>query len=150
VWEQHSRYFQAKGNTQDPIDILIADLTTLIAHWRAAGEEVILATDANQDVYSGKLSSSLAQYPINMECLFEPVLGEKVPNSHHRGSGKISTMFGSPGLLQGNAMCYPHWYGIGDHRVFVLEVSADSLFGGTYPAIATPRARQLNSKITRI
>jgi hypothetical protein len=47
-------------------------------------------------------------------------------------------------------MCYPHWYGIGDHRVFVLEISASSLFGGAYPSIATPTTRQLNCKITRV
>ncbi len=87
---------------------------------------------------------------INLSCMFESALGEKVPNSHFCGTEPISTMFGSPGLVQGHAMCYPHWYGIGDHRVFILEVSADSLYGGDMPTIVTPAARQSNCKISHI
>jgi hypothetical protein len=47
-------------------------------------------------------------------------------------------------------MCYPHWYGVGDHRVFLLEISAASLFGGDYSKIARPSSRLLTCKITRI
>ena len=54
------------------------------------------------------------------------------------------------GLVSNNAMCFPHWYGIGDHRVFVLVISATSLFGGEFPTISTPTARSLNCKISRI
>ena len=96
--------------------------------------------DANQDVYSGKLAHALSAGDTDLYCLMEPVLGEQVPNSHFRGTGKISTIFGTPGLVQGHAMCYPHWYGIGDHRVFVLELSATSLYGGDLPAIPNPTA----------
>jgi len=78
----------------------------------------------------------------------EPAIGETVQNSHFRGSGKITTMFGTPGLIQGNSMCYPQWYGFGDHRVFLLEILSSSLFGGEYPTIAGLASRQLNCKIT--
>ena len=47
-------------------------------------------------------------------------------------------------------MVYLHWYGLGDHRVFVLELTADSLFGGDFPAIAIPTSRSLNCKISRV
>ena len=65
---------------------------------------------------------------------------ERVPNSHFSGSRQISTIFGS---------CFPQWFGISDHRVMVLEFSAKAAFNGTCPAIATPKARALNSKIPR-
>lgn len=150
VWEQHLRFFQARGDFRNPSTLFIDGITTLIRQWRQVGEEVILLIDSNQDVYKGPLAASLAQTGLDMRCLMEPVLGEKVPNSHFRGSGKLTTMFGTPGLVQGHAMCYPHWYGIGDHRVFLLEISASSLFGGEYPTILTPSSRRLNCKISRI
>ena len=150
VWDQAVRYFQAIGDFRPPADILIDDLASLISGWRKDGDEVVLALDANQDVYSGKLARALSVGDADLSCLMEPVLGEQVPNSHFRGTGKISTIFGSPGLIQGHAMCSPHWYGIGDHRVFVLELSATSLYGGDLPAIPTPTARQLNCKISRV
>jgi hypothetical protein len=103
--------------------------------------------DFNQDVYTGPLAKALAEEDLGMHCLMEPALGEKVPNSHFQGKGQITTMFGT-GIVQGNAMCYPHWYGVGDHRVFLLEISASSLFGGEYPMILAPSHRQLNCKIS--
>ncbi|KAL3803357.1 hypothetical protein HJC23_009321 [Cyclotella cryptica] len=150
VWEQHSRYFQARGDFRYPSTILIEDLTNQILEWRKAGEEVLLCIDSNQDVYTGPLAIALRQASIQMSCMIHQALGEQVPNSHFRGSGKLSTIFGTPGLLEGNAMCYPHWYGVGDHRVFLLELSANSLFGGEYPAIARPTSRQLTCKINRV
>ena len=47
-------------------------------------------------------------------------------------------------------MCYPHWYGVGDHRIFLLEISAASLFGGEYPSIMRPTSHALTCKIARI
>ena len=106
-----------------------------------------------------RLQSGCLQWPtcdspetssIQMGGLFQQALGEQVPNSHFRGTGKLSTIFGSPGLLEGNAICYLHWYGIGDHRLFLLKLLADSLFGGKYPTIARPTSRLLTCKISRI
>jgi hypothetical protein len=130
----------ASHNTTDRIQReQMEDIVVAIAKWRQDGEEVILVIDANQDVYNSKLCQML--------CLFEPVLGECIPNSHFWGRIAISTMFGSPGLVSNNAICFSYWYGIGDHRVFVIEVSTASLFGGEFPTITTPMVRSLNCKI---
>jgi hypothetical protein len=84
-----------------------------------------------------------------MTCLLQRAMGEPVPNSHFTGKGQISTIFGTPGIITGNGMCYPHWYGIGDHRVMVLEIAAYNAFEGAYPTIATPTARILSCKTKR-
>jgi len=128
---------------------MMEDLITQIQSWRSAGHEVILALDANQNVYDGELATRLGEAPINMCCLLEQAIGAKAPNSHFRGNKPITTIFGSNGLTVGDGMAYPHWYGVGDHRVFVVEVSASSLFGGKYPTIGSPKARTLNCKISR-
>ena len=149
VWEQHSRYFEGRGDMRYPATIFIEDLLRLIKPWITSGDHVILAIDANQDVYSGKLARELATEPINMTCLMQRAVGEKVPNSHFSGKGQISTIFGSPGVVTGNGMCYPHWYGIGDHRVMVLEIAALAAFEGSYPTISTPTARILSCRTKR-
>ncbi len=95
------------------------------------------------------LAQHLRNPPFNMTCMLNEATGAQVPNSHFSGSRQISTIFGSPGIVTGQGVCFPHWFGIGDHRVMVLEFSAKAAFNGTYPAIATPKARTLNSKIPR-
>ena len=149
VWEQHKRYFEARGDMRYPSTIFILDILKLIKQWISSGDHVILAMDANQDVYSGKLAQELNREPYNMTCLLQRAMGVTVPNSHFSGKGKISTIFGSPGVLTGHGMCYPHWYGIGDHRVMVLEIAASSAFEGSYPTIATPTARILSCRTRR-
>ena len=150
VWEQHSRYFEARGDMRYPSTIFVEDLLHMFKHWIQQGEHVLLAIDANQDVYTGRLASMLKESPYNMHCMLEEAMGEKVPNSHFSGDRKISTFFGTPGIVTGHGMCYPHWFGIGDHRVMLLEISAKAAFNGAYPTIATPAARTLNCKIDRI
>lgn len=102
----------------------------------------MLLIDSNQDVYNGSLATTLVTDGVDMKWLMEPTLGEKVPNSYFWRSGKQTTMFGAPGLVSGHIMCYPHWYGVGDHRVFLLEILATFLFGGEYPAICPPTSQK--------
>ncbi len=118
--------------------IFITDLTNLITKWVSEGANVILAIDANQNVYSCLLAKKLAEHPINMNCAVEKTIGERVPNSHHRGTTPISTVFSTPGITPQNAMVYPHWYNLRDHRVFIIKLDAYGLFGGLYPRIAPP------------
>eukprot|EP00956_Cyclotella_meneghiniana_P019224 scaffold32771_cov65-Cyclotella_meneghiniana.AAC.1 len=150
VWDQNKYYFEARGDFRDPDIILIEDLLLVIRRWRSAGLEVILALDANQHIYDGILAQSLSEEQYGLSCLFREATGADAPNSHFRGTDPITTIYGSGGLTVGDAMAYPHWYGVGDHRVFVVEVSAASLFGGKYPSIGAPASRTLNCKISRV
>ena len=135
VWEQHLRYFQARGDFCYPSTIFTEHLVSQIKLWQHTGEEVFLCIDANQDVNQGRLATLFSSPDIQLTCLMEPALGTPVPNSHFRGTGKISTIFGRPGLVEGHVMCYPYWYSVGDHRVFMLKISASPLFGVAYPSL---------------
>ncbi len=50
VWEQHSRYFEAKGDMRYPSSIFISDLLCVISKWKTDGDHIILSIDANQDM----------------------------------------------------------------------------------------------------
>lgn len=149
VWEQQQCYFHSVGDFRDPDKIMVEELLVQIRTWRDAGHEVILSLDANQDVYEGALASALSEAPFHMCCLLQQAVGAKAPNSHFRGRKPITTIFGSNGLTVGDGMAFPHWYGVGDHRVFAVEVSDASLFGGNYPRVGAPSARTLNCKVSR-
>ena len=149
VWEQHTRFFQKQGDLRYPSTIFIEDLVTQLKQWTTQGEHILLTIDANQNIYSGHLAASLRRDHLNIQCLMEQATGERVPNSHFRGTGAISTIFGSAGLAHGHGCCFPHWYGVGDHRVMILELTAKSLFDGNYPTIPSPGARLLNCNIRR-
>jgi hypothetical protein len=124
VWEQHAWYFQKQGDLRYPSTIFIDDLVTQLRQWSMQGDHILLAIDVNQNIYSWHLALALRQDSLNMQCLMEQATGEKVPNSHFRGTSAISTIFGSVGLAHGHGCCFLHWYGVGDHRVMILEITA--------------------------
>ena len=68
-WEQEQRYFVKRGDLRDPSDIFVANLLAFIRVWCNKGFQVILALDANQNVYDGPLASTLRQVPFHMGCL---------------------------------------------------------------------------------
>ena len=141
---QHSLYYQSQGDFRPPCQIFQEDLLNMIRPWQEKGYKVVLGIDANQNVYNGPLAKALGDAPFFMNCLIKETLGCPVPNSHHRGTEPITTIFGLPGLVTDHAICFPHWYGLGDHRLFVIEVASASLFGGRYPSIGRPGGRLLN------
>lgn len=77
----------------------------------------------------------LKEMPYSMPGCFEETMGCRIPNYHHCDKEPISTLFGSQGVIANEAICYLHWCGIDDHRMFVFEVTGDSLFGDNYPQV---------------
>ncbi len=53
VVAQHEWFFWKKGNFNKPREIFSSQLITQLMAWRAAGEEVILFIDVNDNIYTG-------------------------------------------------------------------------------------------------
>ena len=51
------------------------------------------------------------------------------------------------GITLVGANIMPVGYGIGDHRLFVVDVLTESMVGTSPPKIVRPAARRLNTKI---
>lgn len=104
---------------------------------------MILALDVIQHIYHGTLAIALKYKRYGLSCLFQEATGSEAHKSHFHGRDPIITIFGSGGLTIGNAMAYPYWYRVDDHSVFLMEIAAESLFGGTYPKIGSSASRTL-------
>ena len=61
---------------------MMEDLLCEIAEWQASGHQVILALNANQNVYTGLLATALRDDKYGMMCLFQEATGAEAPNSH--------------------------------------------------------------------
>ena len=60
VWDQHVRYFEARGEVRNPHIMFQSDLLSLLCIWKATGDEILLLGDFNKDVYTGRLSLALS------------------------------------------------------------------------------------------
>ena len=74
-WDQCRFYHEAGGDFRNPDEIMTDDLLRDIAGRRASGSQVILALDANQNVYTGPLATALKDEMYGMTCLFQEATG---------------------------------------------------------------------------
>jgi hypothetical protein len=75
--------------------------------------------------------------------------GKKLTATHFRGSKPIDAVWASKDLDVVGAAAMPIGYGAGDHRMFVIDITTDSLVGFNPQPIKHPKARRLNSRIPR-
>jgi hypothetical protein len=73
------------------------------------------------------------------------ILGHKSPNSHIDGKLPITGIFATSGLLCKNVFQSAHMYGIGDHRLFALDVDLTSLVGSELPKLVRQPGRRLQA-----
>ena len=149
VWAQHRRYFRKRGIFLSPRRMFQDQLTAQLTTWHDAGEEIILFTDMNDNVYDSLLASRLTSSSLQMREQFEQVEGFHAPASHFRGSRPITGCFATPGVDCLALYVSPHQKGAGDHRYWVMDFCARSVLGIEYPRLARPRGRKLKCYVER-
>ncbi len=60
VWDQHRWYFEACGEIRNPQAMFKSNLLSLLCRWKAAGDEILLMGDFNQNVYTSNFAIALA------------------------------------------------------------------------------------------
>ena len=53
VYEQHQRYFEARGDGRSPCTIFYEQLAAQLRVWRQQKEDTVLCGDFNEHVYNG-------------------------------------------------------------------------------------------------
>jgi hypothetical protein len=115
--------------------------------WRAAGEEIILFADMNENVYTGNLSCQLRSEGLLMEEQTLRSTGQKAPHSHHTGQVATVGTFATPGIVCTNSYLSPHGAGVGDHRFQVHDFDAHTVLGIDYPKTVRPAGQALRCKV---
>ena len=64
-----------------------------------------------------------------------------------RGSKPIDGLWVTSDIDISNVCVMPFGYGVGDHHLFVLDVTIESLIGTRPPKIVRPASQRLNSNI---
>ena len=104
--------------------------------------------DHNKHVYDGPLGRALADP--DGPGLREAILlhtEKRTGATFFRGSKPIDGLWVTSDIDISNACVMPFVYGVGDHRLFVLDVTIESLIGTCSPKIVRPASRRLSSKI---
>jgi hypothetical protein len=135
VWDQHTHYFESRGEVRDPRAMFKSDLLGLLQPWKATGEEILLFGDFNENVSIGPLARSLAEDEFLMVEVCHCTTGIQLPPTHIHDWSPIDVVFGTSGLSCQLATLLPSRVGVEDHWIFLLDVDSATLIGNVFPCI---------------
>jgi hypothetical protein len=150
VWDQHVWYFEAQGEIRNPRAMFQSDLLSLLSVWKAAGDEILLLGDFNEDVYTGRMASALSSKFLRMKEVCHWMTGIPLPPTHNRGTVPINAVFGTAGLMVTSVSLLPSRAGVGNHRVFLIDVSSNSIMGDVFSRVIPAAGCLLNCKSDKI
>ena len=106
------------------------------------------ALDANENIYNKKLGRDLASNSkLEMVEVVGNFTGQKVRPTFFRGKEPIDGVWATPDVVITGACVMPVGYGVGDHRMFVIDFLTSSLIGCNPPKIVRAAAMRLNTAI---
>ena len=87
---------------------------------------------------------------LGMKEVIQDYTGVKLGPTYFRGSSPIDGIWATPDIQVANACVMPAGYGIGDHRLFIVDFVLSSLIGDTTIHIQRPAARRLNTRLPNV
>ncbi len=129
VWDQCTRYFKPQGETRIPRAMFKSDLLNLLRAWMVTRDKVLLFGNFNEDVYSDTLADDLARDEFRMTELCFCTTGICLWSTHTHGWTLVNAVFVASGLVCMAVTLLPSLVGVGDHRVFILDIDSRSLLG---------------------
>jgi hypothetical protein len=120
------------------------NLLGLLWRWKAAGDEVLLVGDFNGNVYSGNLAGQLAGNEFQMTKMCLRTTGHRLLSTHIRGQKPINRVFATCGLVCKSVTLLPSREGVGDHRLFLLDITSESILGDVFPHVILVSRRLLS------
>jgi hypothetical protein len=131
VYQQHCQHLINKlGDDTCPWLQFWEDLLRQMRQWRWAGERRILCLDANKNIYLGKLGQELTDlHGLGMKEVVGEFTTRRLGATYFRGSAPIDAVWATSNVAVVNACVMPVGYGVGDHRLFVVDFITALLVG---------------------
>ena len=150
VYQQHCRHLINKlGDNTCPRSRFWEGLLCQMRQWCRAGERLILCLDANKNIYLGKLGRELMDlHGLGMKEVMGEFTTRRLGATYFRGSTPIDAVWATSDVAVVNACVMPVGYGVGDHRLFVVDFVTALLVGtGCSQQIVQPALCCLNTRI---
>jgi hypothetical protein len=108
----------------------------------------VLCLDANENIYRAELGRQLTDlHRLGMKEVVGGFTGIRLGATFFRGRELIDAIWATSDLEVAHVCVMPVGYGVGDHRLFVVDFSTASMIGTCPPKIACPVLCRLNTKI---
>jgi len=112
---------------------------------------LIVCLDANENIYTQALGKLLTDSKgLGMIEAVRRYTGEKIGPTYYRGQLPIDRIWTTPDVTVSKACIMPAGYGIGDHRLFIINLHTASLVGPGPPRERCAASRRLNTHLPHV
>jgi hypothetical protein len=123
----------------------------LLTKWQLEGDRLVVRLDANEDIYRKSIGKALTDPSgLNMSEVVGTFTGEKLGATYFRGFRPIDGIWATQDLTITGACVMPAGFGVGDHRLFVVDIQMASVIGNNTPKIVRAASRRLNNKMPHV
>jgi hypothetical protein len=124
------------------------DLLSQMKRWQKDGERLILCLDANENIYRGELGRRLTELDgLGMKEVVGEFTARQLGATYFCGSEPIDGVWTTGDITVTNACVMPVGFGVGDHRLFVIDFATTTLVGPGTTTVVRPALCRLNTKI---
>ena len=150
TYQQHRRFFiTQQKDLSCPRVKFREDLVSQLKKWRESGDRLIVCMDANEDIYKKLIGRTLTdQTGLNMEEVVGTFTGRKLGPTFFRGSKPIDGIWATKDVMITHACVMLAGFGMGDHRLFVVDINEGSIIGQAPFRILRQTSRRLNTKVS--
>ncbi len=121
----------------------------MLKQWREEGDRLIVCMDANEDIYKKLIGKTLTDREgLNMVEAVGEFTGKKIGPTFFRGSKPIDGIWTTADVVVMHACIMPAGLGMGDQRLFVLDMQVTSLIGGEPLKVQQFTSRRQNTKVS--
>jgi hypothetical protein len=145
VYAQHRRYFRSNHEFRCPRVLFVEHMLEYISKCQENGEKIILLMDANECLETGKLSKALTA--LGLHDAIKTRTGLPGPPTFAYGQRQIDGIWISDALRASSGSFLPLYVGIGDHRIPIIDIPNDMLFGEPLHQVTRSAARRLQNKL---
>ena len=152
-YQQQRRFFimHQQDHRTCPRTKFREDLIHLLKKWRAAGDRIVVCLDANEDIYRKAIGKALTEEGgLDMKEVVGAYTGKRIGPTFFRGQLPIDGVWATPDITVSNACIMPAGYGIGDHRLFVIDFHTSSLIGTGPPRARRASSRRLTTRLPHV
>jgi hypothetical protein len=152
-YQQQRRFFimHQKDHKACPRTKFREDLIKLLKTWRAAGDRIVVCLDANEDIYRKAIGKALMEEDgLDMKEVVGSYTGKRIGPTFFRGQLPIDGVWATSDIQVSNACIMPAGYGIGDHRLFIIDMHTSSLIGTAPPRARRASSRRLNNRLPHV
>ncbi len=115
-----------------------------------AGDKILLLSNFNENVYTGPLVATLSSNNLCLSKMCFRTTGAVLPPTHMHGWVPINAVFGTSSLVSTSVALLPIQEGVGNHRVFFLNIASETILGDVFPQVIPITSRLLNSGSNKI